>query len=165
MLLLASTADLIRVVTGSSGTVEVHASFVDVAAGVITPGRTNTPTITTATTTTVVASPAASTQRNVKLLSGEIQHVAFQSRAGNYVVVQADDGSSQAYMHLREPVTLKKGQAVKAGDQLGVVGQTGRASACHLHFELWTAPGWYLGGKPVDPLPILKEWAEKTADA
>lgn len=101
----------------------------------------------------------------VSALSGEIQHVAFQSRAGNYVVVQADDGSSQAYMHLREPVTLKKGQAVKAGDQLGVVGQTGRASACHLHFELWTAPGWYLGGKPVDPLPILKEWAEKTADA
>lgn len=100
----------------------------------------------------------------VSALSGEIQHVAFQSRAGNYVVVQADDGSSQAYMHLREPVTLKKGQAVKAGDQLGVVGQTGRASACHLHFELWTAPGWYLGGKPVDPLPVLKEWAAKTAD-
>lgn len=100
----------------------------------------------------------------VSALSGEIQHVAFQSRAGNYVVVQADDGSSQAYMHLREPVTLKKGQAVKAGDQLGEVGRTGRASACHLHFELWTAPGWYLGGKPIDPLPVLKEWAAKTAD-
>lgn len=101
----------------------------------------------------------------VSALSGEIQHVAFQSRAGNYVVVQADDGSSQAYMHLRDPVTLKKGQAVKAGDQLGVVGRTGRASACHLHFELWTAPGWYLGGKPVDPLPVLKEWAQRTPDA
>lgn len=101
----------------------------------------------------------------VSALSGEIQHVAFQSRAGNYVVVQADDGSSQAYMHLREPSTMKRGQAVKAGDVLGEVGQTGRASACHLHFELWTAPGWYLGGKPLDPLPTLKEWATKTADA
>jgi murein DD-endopeptidase MepM/ murein hydrolase activator NlpD len=100
----------------------------------------------------------------VSALSGEIQHVASHSRAGNYVVVQADDGSSQAYMHLREPVTLKKGEAVKAGDQLGVVGRTGRASACHLHFELWTAPGWYLGGTPVDPLPTLKEWAQATAD-
>ena len=97
-------------------------------------------------------------------LSGEIQHVAFQSAAGNYVVVQADDGTSQAYMHLREKPDLEKGDAIKAGDRIGYVGQTGRASACHLHFELWTAPGWYLGGKPVDPLPSLKKWAERTAE-
>lgn len=99
----------------------------------------------------------------VSALSGEIQHVAFQSAAGNYVVVQADDGTSQAYMHMREPSTWKKGQPVKAGEQLGVVGQTGRASACHLHFELWTAPGWYLGGEPIDPLPVLKQWDNQAA--
>ena len=29
---------------------------------------------------------------------------------------------------------------------------------CHLHFEEWTAPGWYDGGHPVDPLPDLKRW-------
>lgn len=98
----------------------------------------------------------------VSALSGEIQHVAFQSAAGNYVVVQADDGTSQAYMHLREPSTWKKGQPVKAGEQIGVVGSTGRSTACHLHFELWTAPGWYLGGEPIDPLPSLKAWAART---
>jgi murein DD-endopeptidase MepM/ murein hydrolase activator NlpD len=32
------------------------------------------------------------------------------------------------------------------------------ASACHLHFELWTAPGWYSGGQPIDPLPSLQAW-------
>lgn len=66
MLLLTSTSDVVRVVTGTAtSTIEVHASYVDHASGVITPGRTNT-RITTAATTTVVPSPAASTQRNLK---------------------------------------------------------------------------------------------------
>jgi hypothetical protein len=45
----------------------VHTSYVDVSGATITPARTNT-RITTATTTTIVASPAASTQRNVKAI-------------------------------------------------------------------------------------------------
>jgi hypothetical protein len=69
MLLLTSTSDLIQVITSAAGTVKVHASYVDNNAGTITPGRTNTPTISTAATTTVVASPASSVQRNVKKLS------------------------------------------------------------------------------------------------
>lgn len=68
MILLTSTSDIIRVVTGSAASVQVHASYVDNAAGVITPGRTNTAAITSATTTTIVPAPAASTQRNVKAL-------------------------------------------------------------------------------------------------
>ena len=67
MLLLTSTSDLVRVTTSAVCDIEVHASYVDNAAGTITPGRTNT-AISTATTTTVVASPSASTQRNVKAL-------------------------------------------------------------------------------------------------
>lgn len=66
MLLLTSTSDLIRVTTASAAdAIEVHASYVDINGDVVTPGRTNT-RITTATTTAVVGSPAASTQRNVK---------------------------------------------------------------------------------------------------
>jgi murein DD-endopeptidase MepM/ murein hydrolase activator NlpD len=38
------------------------------------------------------------------------------------------------------------------------VGDTGNASGCHLHFELWSAPGWYAGGEPFDPLPRLQRW-------
>jgi len=64
MLLLTSTSDIVRLITGAAAsTIEVHTSYVDVNGTTITPGRTNT-RITTATTTTIVASPAASTQRN-----------------------------------------------------------------------------------------------------
>jgi murein DD-endopeptidase MepM/ murein hydrolase activator NlpD len=38
------------------------------------------------------------------------------------------------------------------------VGDTGDASACHLHFEIWTAPGWYDGGHVIDPLASLQAW-------
>jgi murein DD-endopeptidase MepM/ murein hydrolase activator NlpD len=94
----------------------------------------------------------------VAALGGVVTFKKFQSRAGNYVVIKADDGTGQAYMHLAAPATVDKGQRVAAGDPIGRVGDTGRASGCHLHFELWTAPGWYEGGSAIDPLPALKRW-------
>lgn len=74
MLLLTSISDLVKCVTDASGDIEVHASYVDNASGVITPGRTNTASIVTNTTTTIVGSPGASTQRNVKELSLRNNH-------------------------------------------------------------------------------------------
>jgi hypothetical protein len=91
VLLLTSTSDIIRVVTGSAASVQVHASWVDNASGTITPGRTNTPAITTATTTTVVAAPASSTQRNVKLLV-----LSNLSSTATTVSVQHFDGTTSS---------------------------------------------------------------------
>lgn len=66
MLLLTSTSDVIRVVTGSNtNSIDVHASWVDMSGTTITPGRQNT-VILTATTTIVVPSPALDTTRNLK---------------------------------------------------------------------------------------------------
>jgi hypothetical protein len=66
MLLLTSVSDLLQITTATAtSTIEVHASYVDISGTTITPLRTNT-RITTAATTTVVSSPAASTQRNIK---------------------------------------------------------------------------------------------------
>ena len=96
--------------------------------------------------------------RLVAALDGQVTTRRYHPRAGNFVVVQADDGTSQVYMHLRSPATVQEGQRVSAGQPLGHVGQTGRSSACHLHFELWTAPGWQTGGEAVDPLPLLRQW-------
>jgi hypothetical protein len=50
------------------------------------------------------------------------------------------------------------GDKVMTGQPIGFVGDTGRASECHLHFEEWTAPGWYDGGEAFDPLRFLKVW-------
>lgn len=94
----------------------------------------------------------------VAALPGRVIQSTFHSRAGNYVVVQTVDSRSYAYMHMREPSALSRGDVVAAGDPIGEVGETGRASGCHLHFELWTAPGRYRGGRPIDPLPTLRAW-------
>lgn len=89
---------------------------------------------------------------------GEVIMSAYQARAGNYLVIRRADGQSYAYMHLRERSPLRKGDRVLTGQAIGQVGDTGRADGCHLHFELWTAPGWYAGGKPINPLPLLELW-------
>ena len=56
-------------------------------------------------------------------------------------------------MHLREAALVATGDHVLTGQPIGYVGDTGDADGCHLHFEIWTAPGWYSGGQPIDPLP------------
>lgn len=78
MLLMTGTSDLVQIVTAQAADIEVHASWLDVTGTpqVVTPGRTNTASITTATTTTVVGSPAASTQRNVKRINITNNHAS-----------------------------------------------------------------------------------------
>jgi murein DD-endopeptidase MepM/ murein hydrolase activator NlpD len=61
-------------------------------------------------------------------------------------------------MHLAQPSPLRAGDQVRTGQPIGLVGDTGDATACHLHFEIWIAPGWYEGGSPIDPLPYLTKW-------
>jgi murein DD-endopeptidase MepM/ murein hydrolase activator NlpD len=90
---------------------------------------------------------------------GKVQYKAFQRLAGNYVIIDgAGTGRDFGYMHLKEPASVKEGERVHTGERIGIVGQTGDATACHLHFEMWKAPGWYQGGHPFDPLPSLKRW-------
>lgn len=64
-------------------------------------------------------------------------------------------------MHMRAPASVAAGDELPVGTQVGEVGETGSASGCHLHFELWTALGWYSGGEPIDPRPQLDGWAER----
>jgi murein DD-endopeptidase MepM/ murein hydrolase activator NlpD len=81
------------------------------------------------------------------------------SGAGYYVVIHGTvTGSDYVYMHLQSPSWALVGQVVYAGQQIARVGNTGSSSGCHLHFEHWTYPGWYLGGYPYDPLAELTYW-------
>lgn len=90
MLQLTGTSDLVQVVTDAVADIEVHASWAENNAGTITPGRTNTASITTATTTTVVGSPTSGRQYRVTVLNLRNNH---GSTACN-VTVQHTDGTS-----------------------------------------------------------------------
>jgi murein DD-endopeptidase MepM/ murein hydrolase activator NlpD len=95
----------------------------------------------------------------VAVRGGVVKFKRFQGAAGNYVVIDgARTGVDFAYMHLREAALVEEGERVRTGQPIGFVGATGRASGCHLHFEEWTAPGWYSGGGAFDPLPDLRAW-------
>jgi murein DD-endopeptidase MepM/ murein hydrolase activator NlpD len=104
--------------------------------------------------------PAACGQKEVVDETGEVKVNAYQaSGAGYYVVIHGRiTGTDSVYMHLQRPSWAPAGTIVYAGQQIGRVGATGDATGCHLHFERWTAPGWFVGGAPYDPLPELQYW-------
>jgi murein DD-endopeptidase MepM/ murein hydrolase activator NlpD len=90
---------------------------------------------------------------------GIVQYSGYQGAAGNYVVIDGrGTGNDFMYAHLAEPSPLATGDTVRTGQPIGIVGETGDAQGCHLHFEMWGAPGWYEGGSPFDPLPYLEKW-------
>jgi murein DD-endopeptidase MepM/ murein hydrolase activator NlpD len=88
----------------------------------------------------------------------KVKFISFQSLAGNYVVLRNKKlHQDYMYAHLAARAPLTKGQVVQPGQFVGYVGETGDATACHLHFELWVGK-WYRGGHPVNPLPYLQAW-------
>jgi len=90
---------------------------------------------------------------------GVVEYRGYQGSAGNYLVIDGT-GVKEDYvlMHLQAPAKVAKGQQVTAGQFIGKVGETGNASGCHLHFELWKGKGWYSGGAPIDPYATLRYW-------
>lgn len=67
------------------------------------------------------------------------------SEFGNYIILSHDQGKmTSVYAHLSK-VYVDRYQYVKKGDVIGLVGQTGKATGPHLHFEIRT------GGKAEDP--------------
>ena len=89
---------------------------------------------------------------------GTVRAAGTDGRAGNHIVITGLDGEDHVYMHMQAPPALKPGDRVLTGQPIGAVGDSGNADGCHLHFELWTAPGWYAGGTAYDPLPALRAW-------
>jgi murein DD-endopeptidase MepM/ murein hydrolase activator NlpD len=94
----------------------------------------------------------------VAVSRAKVKFVSFQSLAGNYVVIRNKKlHQDYMYAHLAARASVTKGTVVQPGQQIGIVGQTGDATACHLHFELWLGK-WYRGGHPVDPMPYLQTY-------
>ncbi len=80
---------------------------------------------------------------------GRVSFAGERGAYGNLVVVEHPDGGSSYYGHLKA-IAVAAGQAVKPGQSLGTVGQTGVTTGPQLHFELRDA-----AGSPRDPLPLM----------
>ena len=90
---------------------------------------------------------------------GKVQFKGYHGAAGNYLVIDGKKtGRDYVYMHLRDKAEVGEGERVRTGQRIGEVGETGNASGCHLHFEIWSAPGWYEGGNFLNPTKKLKRW-------
>lgn len=102
---------------------------------------------------------AACGERLFNAHGGTVKAKAYQgSGAGHYLVVRGKDKTDYVYMHLGKASWATEGTKLYAGQQIGRVGDSGNASGCHLHFEMWWPPGWYTGGRPFDPYRYLKHW-------
>lgn len=121
MILLTSTSDLLRVTTSSTANIDVHASYVDLSGTTVTPSRTNT-TISTATTTTVVGSPASSTQRTVKTLFIRNRHA---TTANDITILHTDGTTSVEFIK----VSLNAGYTLRydEGNGFEVLDNFGRS--------------------------------------
>jgi len=109
MKLLTTTSTVLRLVTTQAGTIHAAASYVDNASGTITPGAPTPLVISTATTTTIVAAPGSSVQRNVKRCSIFNAHASV----AQLVTVEHYDGTNA----IREAsVTLLAGESLVLDD-------------------------------------------------
>ncbi|MFK4144957.1 peptidoglycan DD-metalloendopeptidase family protein [Streptomyces sp. NPDC004065] len=84
--------------------------------------------------------------------AGTVVSAGWGGAYGNQVVVRLHDGRYAQYAHLSR-LSVSAGQAVAAGQKLGLSGATGNVTGPHLHFEIRTAPGY---GSDVDPVAYLR---------
>jgi len=78
--------------------------------------------------------------------------VAFAGWANGYgkvIKIQHAMGFETRFGHLSK-FNVKKGQRVSRGDRIGDMGNTGRSTGPHVHYEI------RIGGKPVNPMTYIK---------
>lgn len=68
---------------------------------------------------------------------------------GNYLLIDHGNGYASAYAHLQKYV-VHKGDRIKRGQLIGLIGNTGRSTGSHLHYEIM------LNGTAVNPYKFLK---------
>ncbi|SVA24299.1 uncharacterized protein METZ01_LOCUS77153 [marine metagenome] len=87
---------------------------------------------------------------NVKAATGGIITYSGQMGSyGNLVVIDHQNGFETRYAH-NSRLKVKKGEKVRQGQTIALVGNTGRSNGTHLHFEIWK------NGEAIDPAHYLK---------
>ena len=80
--------------------------------------------------------------------SGIVSEVGSNSVGGNYISLVHKDGSETLYCHCSK-IIAEKGDVIRAGETIALVGSTGRSTGPHLHFEIT------VDGNTEDPLLYL----------
>ena len=88
---------------------------------------------------------------------GVVQNVGWDDDLGNYVEIRHGFGYVTIYGHCSR-LYVQAGDRVDAGQEIATLGGTGRASAPHLHFEIWC------DGEAVDPQIVIPGDPESTRD-
>ena len=80
---------------------------------------------------------------------GTVSAVGFDRLYGNYLIISHPGGEFQTmYAHLHT-VSVRTGDQVRQGVQIGTVGSTGRSTGSHLHFSI------FRNGRAVNPLDLI----------
>ena len=88
-----------------------------------------------------------SNRRGTKIVSTAVGKVVFAGRKtgyGNVVIIDHGYGKATKYAHLRD-ILVHKNQQVKRGEVIATLGNTGRSTGPHLHYEV------LVNGTPVNP--------------
>ena len=80
---------------------------------------------------------------------GVVVHAGWLSGYGKLVKIQHEFGIETRYAHMSK-IRVKKGQRVSRGQRIGDMGDTGRVTGTHLHYEV------RVGGKAVNPMIYIK---------
>ncbi len=80
---------------------------------------------------------------------GVVTHVGRQGGYGNLIKIRHDFGFETRYAHLSR-FRVKVGERVSLGDRIGDMGNTGRSTGTHLHYEI------RIGGTAINPMKYIK---------
>lgn len=81
--------------------------------------------------------------------SGVVIHAGWLSGYGRLIKIQHEFGIETRYAHLAK-IRVKVGQRVSRGQRIGDMGNSGRSTGTHLHYEV------RVGGKAVNPMIFIK---------
>jgi murein DD-endopeptidase MepM/ murein hydrolase activator NlpD len=82
-------------------------------------------------------------------MDGEIIHRGYTAVLGNFLVIRHSSQFQTLYAHL-DTISVRNGEKVRQGAQIGTVGNTGRSTGPHLHFMV------YRNGLAVNPLDYFR---------
>ena len=80
---------------------------------------------------------------------GVVTHATWQSGYGLMVKIRHEFGVETRYAH-NSKIFVKKGQRVSRGDKIAAMGNTGRSTGTHLHYEI------RVDGKAINPMIYIK---------